>query len=111
MYLLIDQEVLLLWPGGGEHALGARSEQLQDANRLLRQGFHRTEQRRLLVERLAGPADEGSGDHQGGAVRRDEQPGRAGRIPCGVAAGFEGGAHSARWETRRIRLTLDQFLA
>ena len=40
-----------------------------------------------------------------------EQPGRAGRVPRGVAARFEGGAHAARREARGIGLAADQFLA
>ena len=40
-----------------------------------------------------------------------EQPRRARRIPRRVAARFEGGAHAARREARRVGLALDQFLA
>ena len=54
----VDQEVLLLGTAGREHALGGRAEQLQHAHRLLRDRLHRAQQRRLLVERLTGPAHE-----------------------------------------------------
>ena len=54
----IDQEVFLLGTARRDDALGRRAEQLQDAHRLLRERFHRAEQRRLLVERLARPAHE-----------------------------------------------------
>ncbi len=109
--LPIDQEVFLLGAAGRDDALRARAEQLEDAHRLLRERFHRPQQRRLGVERLAGPADEGRRNDQRGAVGRDQQPGRAGRIPRGVAAGLEGRAHAARREARRVGLALDQLLA
>ena len=107
----IDQEVLLLGPAGREHALGGGAEQLQHPHRFLGHRFHRAQQRRLLVERLSGPADERGRDHQRDAVAVVEQPRRAGRIPGGVAARLEGGAHAARREAGRIGLALDQFLA
>ena len=109
--LPVDQEVLLLRPAGGRDALRLGPEQLQDADRLLRQRLHRAQQRRLLVERLTGPADERGRDDERRAVRGHEQPRRAGRIPRGVAARLEGRAHAARRETRRVRLALDQLLA
>ena len=73
--------------------------------------FDRAQERRLLVERLAGPADEGGRDDEGGAVLREQQPGRAGRIPGGVTAGLERGTHAAGRETRGVGFALDQFLA
>ena len=88
-----------------------RTEQLQHADRLLGERFHRAQQRRLLVERLTGPADEGRRDHQRDGVAAVQQPRRAGRIPRRVAARLEGRAHAARRETRRVGLALDQLLA
>ena len=107
----IDQEVLLLGTAGREHALGGRAEQLEHADRLLRDRLHRAQQRRLLVERLAGPADERGRDDERRAVAVDVQPRRARRIPRRVAARLERGAHAARREARRIGLALDQLLA
>ena len=107
----IDQEVLLLGTAGREHALGRRAEQLQHAHGLLRHRFHRAQQRRLLVERLAGPAHERGRDDERDAVAVHEQPRRARRIPRGVAARLERGAHAARREARGVGLALDQFLA
>ncbi len=108
----VDQEVFLLGTAGGEHALGGRAEQLQHAHRLLRHRFHRAQQRRLLVERLTGPAHErGRNDQRDAVAAVEEQPRRAGRIPRRVAARLEGGAHAAGRETRRVGLALDQFLA
>ena len=107
----IDQEVFLLGTAGRDDALGVRAEQLEHADGLLRQGFHRAEERRLLVERLAGPAHERRRDDERHRAAAVEQPRRAGRIPRRVAARFERGAHAARREARRVGLALDQFLA
>ena len=107
----VDQEIFLLGAAGRGDARRARSEQLQHAHGLRRERFHRAEQRRLLVERHAGPADERGRNHQRDAVVVHEQPRRAGRIPRRVAARFEGAAHAARREARRIGLAADQLLA
>ena len=64
----VDQEILLLGTAGRGDARRARAEQLQHAHGLRRQRFHRAEQRRLLVERHAGPADERRRNHQRDAV-------------------------------------------
>src|SRR5258706_559448 len=87
--VLVDQEVLKLGSAGGVDLGRVLAEQLQDSERLLRQGFHRAEQRGLLVERLAGPRAERGRDAEGGAVGVLEDEGRAGRVPRGVAAGLE----------------------
>ena len=87
------------------------AEEPQDAQRLLRQRFHRAEQRRLLVERLAGPAEERGRDDQRRAVGPFEDEGGAGRVPGGVAAGLEGGADAAGGKRTGVRLAADQFLA
>ncbi len=109
--LAIDQEVLLLGTAGRHDALRLRAEELQDADRLLRERLHRPQERRLLVERLTGPAHERGRNDERRAVGRHEEPRRAGRIPRRVAARLEGGPHAARREARRVRLALDQFLA
>ncbi len=88
--LPVDEEVLLLGPAGRHDPVGLRAEQLQDADGLLRERLHRAEERRLLVERLTGPADERRRNDERRAVRHHEQPGRAGRIPRRVAARLEG---------------------
>ena len=109
--VLIDQEVFLLGPARRDDALGVRAEQLQHADRLLRERFHRAQQRRLLVERLTRPAHERGRDDERDGAAGVEQPRRARRIPRRVAARLEGGAHAARREARRVGLALDQFLA
>ena len=107
----IDQEVFLLRAAGRDHALGVRAEELQHAHRLLRQRFHRAQERRLLVERLAGPAHERRRNHQRRRAAALEEPRRARRIPRRVAARFEGGAHAARREARGVGLASHQLLA
>ncbi len=109
--VLIDQEVFLLGAARRHDALGGGAEQLQDANGLLRQRLHRAQQRRFLVQRLARPADERRRNHQRRGVAALQQPRRARRIPRGVAARFEGGAHAAGREARRVGLAAHQFLA
>ena len=104
--VLIDQKVFLLGAAGRDHALGGRAEQLEDPDGLLRERFHRAQERRLLVERLARPADERRRDDERHRAAAVEQPGRAGRIPRRVAARFEGRPHAARGETRRVGLAL-----
>jgi hypothetical protein len=61
----IDQEVFLLGTARCDDALGGGPKDPQHADGLLRERFHRPEQRRFLVERFARPADE----------RRRESPG------------------------------------
>ena len=106
----VDQEVLLLGPAGGGHARRPRPEQLERTGRLRGKDFHRSQQRRLLVERLAGPADERSRDDERDAVAVLQQPRRAGGIPRRVAARFERAAHAARREARSIGLAPDELL-
>ena len=108
----VDQEVLLLRPGGGEHVAGVLvAKQLQDALGLLVQGLHGAQHRGLLVQRLARPRAERGGDAQGGAVRILQDVGRAGHVPRRVAAGLEGRADAAGGEGGRVGLALDQLLA
>ena len=110
--LLVDQEVLLLRPDGGEHARDvAVAEQAQRAHRRVRQRVHRAQQRDLVVERLARPRRERGRDAEQRAVRVLEDEGRRGRVPGRVAAGLERGPDAAGRERRRIGLALDQLLA
>ena len=107
VYLLIDQEILLL----GAHLrrdvlrLGV-AEQPQDADALLIQHAHGAQQRRFLVQRLPAVGAEDGGDIQ--RLILDEGVGRG--IPRGVAAGLERGAQAAGGEGGGIRLTFAQFL-
>ena len=105
--LFRDQEIFLLGTHRGNDALVRLSEQREHAVRLLFHHVHGAEERRLLVERLAGVAAEGGGDAQ--HLVLDERVGRG--IPGGVAAGLEGGAQAARREAGRVGLALDELLA
>ena len=107
----VNEEVFLFGPARRVDPLGPRAEQLQDADRLNGEGLHRAKQRRLLVERLSRPAHEGRWDGQRHAVRIEEQPGRARRVPRGIAAGLERAAHAARREARRVGFAPDELLA
>ena len=109
--IAIDQEVFLLGAAGRDDVRRLRAEQFQDAYCLRGERFHRAQQRRLLVERFTGPADERGRDDQRRAGVIHQQPGRAGRVPRGVAARLERAAHAAGREARRVGLALDQFLA
>ena len=109
--VLVDQEVLLLGPGRAVDARGVGTEEPQDPDRVLRQGLHRAEQGGLLVESLAGPGTECRGDAQGRAVGIVQDEGGAGRVPGGVAAGFERGSNAARRKARGVRLAANQLLA
>ncbi len=107
----VDQEILLLGAAGGGHARGRHAEEIERARRLGGERLHRTQQRRLLVERLAGPAHERRRDDQRRRVAVHEQPRRAARIPRRVATRLEGAAHAARREARGIGLAAHEFLA
>ena len=105
--LLGDEEVLLLGAEGGGDAIGPLAEQIEHAMRLVLDGAHGPQERRLLVKRLAGVGAEGGGDAE--HLVLDE--GVGGGIPRRVAAGLEGGAQAARGEARRVGLALDELLA
>ena len=104
---LLDEEVLLLGADRGGDARHVLPEEREHLARLLRDGLHRAQQRRLLVERLAGVAAERRGDAQ--HLVLDERVAR--RVPCRVAARLERRAHAAAGEARGIGLALDERLA
>src|SRR5262249_15813219 len=108
----IDQEVFLLRTCGRSHKRFVRlAEQLKHALSLLVQSLHRAQERRLLVQRFAGPGDERRRNAQRRAVWIFQNVRRAGNIPNRVTASFERGANAARREARAVRLALDQLLA
>ena len=109
--IAVDQEILLLGPARGHDALGRGAEEAEHADRLLRERLHRSQQRRLLVERFAGPAHERRRDDERHRAAAVKQPGRTGRIPCGVTPCFKSAAHAAGRKARGIGLALDQLLA
>ena len=107
VFVLGNQEELLLGADGDAHALRMLTEQRERAPDLRFDGVHRTQKRGLLVERLARVAAACRGDAQ--HLILDERVARG--IPCRVAARIERGAQTARREARRIGLALDELLA
>ena len=104
---LLDKEILLLGAHGGGHARNVDAKQMKRAASLVRNCLHRAQKRGLLVKRLAGVAAKRGGDAQ--HLVFDERV--AGGVPCGVAAGLEGGAQAARREARCVGFALDQLFA
>ncbi len=95
----VDQEVLLLGSDVREDALRfAVAEPAQDAQRVLAERLLRSEQRDLVVQRLAGERHECRRDRQRDAIRLDLEEDRRGDVPGGVAARLERGADAARRE-------------
>ena len=105
---LVDQEIFLLRADRCTHGLdGGVAEQLQNAQALLVDSLHGTQQRRFFVERLAAVGTECGRDIEHMILDERER----GRIPCRVAPRFKRGAQAAGGEAGRIRLALDEFLA
>ena len=110
--LFVDEEVFLLGTDRGDDAAGCRvAEGLENAERLGADRLHRPEERGLLVEGLAVIGDEGGRDDESLAGAFLVEIGGARHVPCGVAAGLEGGAKAARGEARRVGFALDELLA
>ena len=103
----LNKEVLLLGADGGGDVIHVLAEELQDADGLIGQRVHGAQQGSLLVQRLAGVADECSGDAEDVVLHKSE----AGGVPCGVAAGLTGGAQAAGGEGRGVGLAAHQLLA
>ena len=106
--LLVHEEIFLLRADGNVHGGDVRvAEELQHAHGLPADGLHGTEERRFFVECLAAVGTEGGGDAEG--IVLDE--GIGGRVPCGVAARFKGGAQAAGGETGGVRFAAHKLLA
>ena len=103
----LNKEVLLLGADGGGDVIHILAEQLQDTDRLIGQCVHGTQQGGLLIQSLAGVADECGGDAQHVILHECV----AGGVPCSVAAGLAGGAQTAGGEGRCIGLAAHQLLA
>ena len=105
---LIDQKVFLLRANLGDHVLGLRiTEEPQNADALLIQRVHGAQQRRLLVQRIAGVGTEDGGDAQRSVLYKGIGRG----IPCGIAAGLKGGPQTAGGEAGGVGLAAAQLLA
>ena len=93
----VDQEVLLL--GAAERRRRRRGCRGRTASGSARRASPiacwRAQQRRLVVQRLAGHRHEHRRDAQRVAVRVLQDVRRAGDVPAGVAAGLEGAAQAA----------------
>ena len=85
------------------------AKEFEDASGLLVECLHRTKNRCLLVECLTCPGDKGGRDAQRRAIRVFQDVSRAGNVPGGVAARFEGLANAPGWEAGGVRLALDQL--
>ncbi len=104
----VDQEVFLLGTDTGDDPFNIFiAEQFQDTKGLFVQSLHRTQKRRLFIQRFTAVRAEGSRDAQ----RMIFYESVGSRIPCGITSGFKGCAKSARRERRSIRLAFDQFFA
>ena len=89
--VLVDEEVFLLGTDRREDLLGLGiAEQTQNAQGLVGQCLHRTQQRSFLVEGFAGPAQKGRRNDQGGTVGAFVEEGGRSRVPGRVAARLEG---------------------
>ena len=105
----IDQEVLLLGPAAGVQRLDlSLAHQRQDPLGRAVHGGVRSQQRDLLVERLAGPRHEHARDHQRRSVGGVHHVGGARRVPRRVPAGLRGHPEAAVGERRPVGLALDQ---
>ena len=70
----VDEKILLLRADIGDNALRPLvSQKAQNTDRLLRQGLHRAQKRRFLIERLAGERAECRGDVEGIVLDTDIQ--------------------------------------
>ena len=105
--LFFNKEVFLLGADSRGNVIHVLAKELQDADGLIGQRVHGAEQRGLLIQSLAGVADERGGDAE--HIVLDERV--AGGVPCGVAAGLTGGTQAAGRERRSIGLAAHQLLA
>ena len=107
-HLAVDQEILLLGSDGGFDAFDVLvSKELQNAQRLLVDCLHRTQQRCFLVERLTAIRAERRRNAERFALQ--ESVGRG--VPGSVASCLKCRAQTARREARSVRLALNQLLA
>ena len=108
----VYNKVLLLRADGRDHTLGLRvAEQVQNADGLLAQRLHGTQQRGLVIERLAGIGHKDRRDAQDRTAGHFLHEGRGRHVPGRIAAGIMCGAQTAGGEGGRIRLAHDELLA
>ena len=103
----VDEEVFLFGAHRGGNLLGLSAEQTEQFDGFAADGFHRTQQRRFLVEGVSVIAAK----RRGNAEYAVFYEGIGGGVPRGIAARFEGGAQSAAGERTRVGFAFDEFLA
>ncbi len=106
----VDQKILLLAPRIGVHLLLGLAEQREDTPRVAVDRLHRAQQRRLLVERVAGRRAERAGDKERAAAGRLENVGGTRHVPRRVAARFKGRAQAAGGQAGAVGLAADKLL-
>ena len=104
---LVNEEVLLLPTEVRDDLLHLRVEVVADSRSRLVHGVERTQERSLIVERLAGVRDEDGRDTE--RVVDDEH--RRCGVPSRIAACLEGVAYAAVRERACVRLLLYEQLA
>ena len=97
--IAVDEEKFLFQPRVGDdgEARGL-AEELQNARGLLVEGLIGAQERRLAVKGDARPRKESRGDTEHDAAAVFHEIGRAGHIPCRIAARLEGAAQAAGGE-------------
>ena len=103
----VDQEILLLPAQVRIDFCHTGVEVLADGDSRVADGLEGLLERGLVVQGLAGIGNKDSRNAK--CVVQDED--RRGRIPRGIAAGFEGGPDTAAREGRGVRLLLGKHLA
>ncbi len=109
--VLVDQEVLLLRAEAAADPAHRRLEEVERRNHRFVERLDRAQERRLEIERLAGPRRESRGNAQGRAVGVAHDERRAARVPGGVAARLEGGPQAARGKAGGVGFGLNQLAA
>ena len=107
----VNEEVLLLGPHGDGRVRLRQAKRAHQARDGAAQRLDGAQNRRLLVEDLAGVGAEDRGDAERGAVRVTLDERGAGRVPGGVAARLERAAQTARRKARGVALAHHQVLS
>ena len=104
----VYQEIFLLAADGRAQGVDILvAKQFQDAQALAVDGLHAAQQRRLLVQRMAGIRTECRRDAEHIVLDKRIRS----RVPGRIAAGLKRRAQTAIRERRRVRFTTDQFFA
>ena len=112
VFIAIDNEIFLLRADGRCDLFHiVLAEQAQQTHALRTERFHRAQQRRFVVERLAGVGDKHGGNTQNRTGGEFFDKRRGGHIPRGIAARVVRGAKPAGGEAGGVRFPHDQLLA